>query len=219
MTTLRICFIGDSITAGTCDNLAMGWPARLSAHEIIENGHDISSYNLGIRAETSSQISARWENEAIPRLPEHVDGRLVFMFGVNDMAIENATASKQETRVSMDQSLINAKEIMAAATNFSKTPPLWIGITPLYSGGATISPGQGISYSFSKPRNQGLNTLYKQLAGQIGVDFLDLHDILDKDQAWDKMMKTGDGVHPTKKGYEKLAKVITNWPAWRAWFA
>jgi lysophospholipase L1-like esterase len=219
MTTLRICFIGDSITAGTCDDQAMGWPARLCATEITNNGHDISSYNLGIRAETSSQIAARWQNEAAPRLPEHVDGKLVFMFGVNDMAIENETISQTKTRVSIAQSLINAKDMMEAATAFSKTPPLWLGNTPLYSGGSTISPGLGISYSFSASRNSELNTAYEDLATQIGVDFLNLHYILDKDQAWDNMMKMGDGVHPTKKGYEKLAKVITNWPAWRAWFA
>jgi lysophospholipase L1-like esterase len=46
MTTLRICFVGDSITTGTGDDDYLGWPGRLCAAE-RRRGHDISIYNLG----------------------------------------------------------------------------------------------------------------------------------------------------------------------------
>ncbi len=41
MTAIRICFVGDSITAGTGDNTCLGWPGRISAAEIAR-GHDVS---------------------------------------------------------------------------------------------------------------------------------------------------------------------------------
>ena len=86
MTELRICFVGDSITNGTSDDDCLGWPGRLCSAE-RNSGHDISSYNLGIRAETSEQIASRWRAECTPRLPEPYPAALVFWSFM--MAISN----------------------------------------------------------------------------------------------------------------------------------
>ena len=59
MTTVRICFVGDSLVLGTNDDAYLGWPARLVQRE-TRAGHDVSLYNLGIRADTSEMIAARW---------------------------------------------------------------------------------------------------------------------------------------------------------------
>ena len=80
---MRICFIGDSFVAGAGDDDCLGWPGRLCA-AARQAGHDLTLYNLGIRRDTSADIAARWEAEARARLPAEHDGRLVFLFGVND---------------------------------------------------------------------------------------------------------------------------------------
>ena len=49
---LRMCFVGDSLLLGTNDDNYRGWPGRLCQRE-RETGHDVSLYNLGIRADTS----------------------------------------------------------------------------------------------------------------------------------------------------------------------
>jgi acyl-CoA thioesterase I len=87
MTVLRICFIGDSITAGSGDDHYLGWPGRVCAAERAK-GHDLTAYNLGVRADTSVLIAARWRAEAAARLPPEHAGALVFAFGINDTAEE-----------------------------------------------------------------------------------------------------------------------------------
>jgi len=54
---LRMCFVGDSLLLGTNDDNYLGWPGRLCRRE-REAGHDVSLYNLGIRADTSEKIAA-----------------------------------------------------------------------------------------------------------------------------------------------------------------
>ena len=78
---LRICFIGDSVTAGTGDDMFQGWAGRL-CEMAWDEGHDVTGYNLGIRGETSPMIAARWRAECTPRLPDGVPAALVFAFGV-----------------------------------------------------------------------------------------------------------------------------------------
>lgn len=57
--TIRICFIGDSITLGTGDAAMLGWPGRLGAIAWSQ-GHQVTVYNLGVRGETSEdELRAR----------------------------------------------------------------------------------------------------------------------------------------------------------------
>jgi acyl-CoA thioesterase-1 len=86
-TDIRICFIGDSFVNGTGDPLCLGWTGRVSA-AAIQQGYAVTSYNLGIRWETSADIAARWRDECARRLPAHSDGRVVFSFGANDTTVE-----------------------------------------------------------------------------------------------------------------------------------
>ena len=49
---LRMCFVSDSLLLGTNDDTYLGWPGLLCRRE-REAGHDVSLYNLGIRADAS----------------------------------------------------------------------------------------------------------------------------------------------------------------------
>ena len=209
---LRICFVGDSITAGTGDDRFLGWPGRLAAHEHAA-GHDVTVYNLGIRADTSEHLAARWEAESRARLPAHVNGALVFAFGVNDAAVERGKG----VRVAVERSAAVASAMLTTARAW--LPTLWVGPAPIAADGAVISPSAEIAYEFSNDRLAALNDTYAKLAGRIGVPYLDLYAALEATPAWQPALSAGDGVHPTAEGYLLIAEIIRAWPAWRGWWS
>jgi acyl-CoA thioesterase-1 len=65
---MRICFFGDSIVNGTGDDDCLGWTGRICS-AARHAGHAVTHYNLGIRRDTSANVSARWRQEAERRLP------------------------------------------------------------------------------------------------------------------------------------------------------
>src|ERR1700730_9266449 len=137
---MRICFIGDSFVSGAYDGECLGWVGRLSA-DARRRGHDVSSYNLGIRGETSVQMAKRWRNEAELRQTPQQEGRLVFEFGVND-----AREVEGKRQLEAAQSLAAARDMLGAASRWKST--LMIGPPP---GG-------------DQPRNQRVKDLSEQLA-------------------------------------------------------
>ncbi|MBL6931634.1 MAG: lipase [Rhodospirillales bacterium] len=207
---MRICFVGDSLTNGTNDEEFRGWSGRLCAGECAR-GHQLTHYNLGIRAETSKDIEKRWRAECSPRLLDVHQGALVFSFGVNDMAIQNGDT----TRVSRKQSVEAAKRILGEAKQWK--PTLWIGPMPVDDTQQPFHSAPGVSYNFSTDRLAGLCQDYQALAREMGIPYLAiLKPLLDND-GWKNSFSQGDGVHPTGKGYALIADAVTSWSAWRAW--
>lgn len=211
MAVMRVCFLGDSVTVGTGDADCRGWPSYLSALETAR-GHDVSCYNLGIRAETSEDIARRWRAESAPRLPAHIDGRLVFMFGLNDCADFNGAG----VRVAHDRSVAGARQMLADAA--AERRVLWIGMTPVRRTPPSIAPGPGVRYTFDRARTAALNDAYRAEAADLGIVYIDLHAALAEDPAWDTILEEGDGVHPTDAGHRRVAETVAGDPAWRAWF-
>src|SRR5262245_51814443 len=112
---MRICFIGDSFVSGAFDVECLGWAGRISA-SARRRGHDVSPYNLGVRGETSVQISRRWRAEAEARQSAQQEGRLVFEFGVNDARDVNG-----KRQLEAAQSFAVAREILGAASQWKLT--------------------------------------------------------------------------------------------------
>ena len=211
MTTLRICFVGDSLTNGTGDAEFLGWPGRLSAAE-RRRGHDLTCYNLGIRADTSPLIARRWRAECEARLPAIHPGRLVFAFGNNDTAIEEGKAGP---RVEWAQSLATARAILAEAKAWQ--PVLFIGPWPVEDSKQPVNPQGPVVYHFSNARVAALSDAYGGLAAELGIPYLDLYRALASDTRWEGASRAGDGVHPPEEGYRLVAEKIGAWTAWRAW--
>ena len=211
MTVIRVCCIGDSITLGTGDAALLGWPGRLAQAE-NSRGHEVTLYNLGIRADTSQLIAARWLAECQSRLPDAFAGGLVFAFGVNDTAQE----ADGSLRVPLDQSVGNARRMMTQASTWK--PTLWLGPMPVEERRMPISIPGSPPRDFRNERIAALSRHYAAVAAEIGVPYLDLFALLSGDRRWADLLADGDGVHPTGAGYAFLAEVLANWPAWRAWF-
>lgn len=211
MKPIRICFVGDSVTTGTGDPGSLGWPGRLSAAENQANGHDVSCYNLGIRAETSRMIRQRWMSECAPRLPDHVPAGITFMFGLNDSADDNG-----KRRLTPDESLENARAMLGPAADRWKV--LWLGPTPVRADNPIIRSGKNVSYQFFNDRVSELSAAFEGLAKELGISYLNFHQILTDNDIFQASLLAGDGVHPTSEGYSQMADILENWPAWRQWF-
>lgn len=212
MATLRICFVGDSITNGTGDHDYLGWPGRLCVAARAA-GHDLTNYNLGVRADTSELIAQRWERECRARLPEGVNGRLVFAFGVNDTAEEIGKG----LRVPQDRSLDLARSILAKAKAWK--PTLWIGPAPVVEAKQPLKPYPGLAYDFRNRRIADINRAYAALAQDLAIPYLDVFSALSTEPAWSRHVDAGDGVHPVAEGYVAFARIVGAWPAWGAWLS
>lgn len=210
MTILRFCFVGDSLVNGTNDPEFLGWPGRLAQDEVTA-GHDVTVYNLGIRADTSEMIAARWRAECEARLPAVQPCALVFSFGVNDTALENGVR-----RVPFERSLEIAREMMTSAKDW--LPTLWVGPPPVELDETTFDPTPDIHYQFTRERIRELSTAYAEIASQIGVPYFDLYDRLDGAPEWQNCYDGSDGVHPQSQGYALVSQHISQWDSWRALF-
>jgi acyl-CoA thioesterase-1 len=208
MTVLRICFVGDSITAGTGDERYQGWPGRLCEGERVK-GHDITAYNLGVRADTSALIEKRWHAECAARLPPDVPGALVFAFGVNDTAEEHG-----KRRVDTEETTHLARAMLTEAASWK--PSLMIGPAPVDEAKMPLRTG-AIERDLRNTRIATLSRILDGIAAEAGVPYLDLYGRLNEDSVWAKSLSAGDGVHPSGDGYARIASIIAAWPSWRAW--
>ena len=211
MATLRICFVGDSITVGSGDSNFLGWPGRLSVAE-TERGHDVTLYNMGVRGDTSEMVLPRWRSECDVRLPDHVNGRLVLSFGLNDTAEERGVG----IRVPLATSLANARSIIEEARAW--LPTVMIGPIPIIDEMQPYVFPNGIAYHYTNTRVAELNVKLAGLCAELDAPYLNVFDTLMADPAWGKSQRDCDGVHATGDGYQLIAGMIADWPAWRDWF-
>ncbi len=196
---VRLCLFGDSFVNGTQDEAFLGWPGRVSAM-LRSAGLELTTYNLGIRRDTSRDIAARWRDEAARRLPERCDGRLVFSFGVND-CVEEAGMR----RVPAAESLVNATRIFGAAMSWK--PTLVIGPPAMcWDGQAAINE-----------RIRELSEGQRTICASLRIPFLDLFSPLAAAPEWAREIAAGDGVHPGHAGYERVAGIVMAWSGLSAW--
>ena len=193
---MRLCFIGDSFVNGTGDPDCLGWVGRICA-AARRRGHDLTAYNLGIRRDTSADIAARWQEEALRRLPAGMDCRLVFSFGANDCVVEAGGP-----RVAPAQSLASAGAILDTARRWH--PTLMLGPPPLAMDGTRARLGD-LSYAFAG------------LASELDIPYFVLFTPLSAAPLWHKESAAGDGAHPGAAGYVLIAELVEQWPAWRRW--
>jgi acyl-CoA thioesterase-1 len=214
MTELRICFVGDSLTQGTKDDTALGWPGRLVAAGRAKN-HDLTCYNLGVRRDTSKDIERRWKAEVEARLPATAPGGIVFMFGINDMQ----SADGELFRVPPPESVKIARAIVSEAK--AHWPVLWISPVPPIPGHRTKDAFPDLEDDYINVRARKLVDAYAHVAKELDVPYLDLYTRLATRSfarwRWLRALKAGDGIHPAAAGYALLAKLIGRWDAWQDW--
>ncbi|HEV2675040.1 MAG TPA: GDSL-type esterase/lipase family protein [Aliidongia sp.] len=193
----RLCFFGDSFVNGTADPDGLGWVGRICAEE-RRRGAELTCYNLGIRRNTSADLRARWSGEAVARLPDMVDGRLVFSFGVNDCTLENG-----RPRLPLPLTLEHAEAVLTAAAGWK--PTLFIGPPP-------------IAEPSVNGRVEALSGALSTLCVRLGIPYLDSFTPLLRSDIWMSEVASGDGAHPGAAGYVEFARTVSAWSGWRDWF-
>lgn len=201
----RICCFGDSLVNGVRDAEKGGWPMRLGRRLIEEAKHEATIYNLGIRAETTEGLKARWLFEAKLRMVPDFPTVLMFSFGVNDASHAEDRGEETTMRVSPAKSAGNAAEIIGEAMKLA--PTLWIGPQAVIDGSKS---SQEIN-----ERLEGLNQIYLETARGFDVPYLDLFRTTLTDEIWQRALRRGDGYHPDRAGYDRLAELIWNWDGWQ----
>jgi acyl-CoA thioesterase-1 len=192
---IRICFIGDSYVQGTGDDECLGWAGRLCA-SARRAGHNVTGYNLGVRRETSRDISQRWLSECECRLPATTENCVVFSFGVNDVTLENGAA-----RVTEEETLRNLHTILDAATARYRT---------IFIGPPAVPDAE------RNARLAQLSDRMLDLAAMAEAPSVALFPHLVNDQQWLDEVQNNDGAHPRAAGYARIAALIEASPAW--WF-
>lgn len=192
-----VMFFGDSHTVGTGDPEALGWAGRV-AGAAIAAGIPVTSYNLGVRGETSVEVAARWRLEAEPRLPDDgSDPRAVFAFGVNDVAVQGGN-----TRCSREESLEALESVLDGAAE--------LGMRPLFVGPAAIDDED------TNERIVALSAAFGELCEERGALFVPLVEQLWRSHLWRHEVAAGDGAHPGAYGYMEIARLIlaAGWLDW-----
>ncbi|HMN81583.1 MAG TPA: GDSL-type esterase/lipase family protein [Burkholderiaceae bacterium] len=203
---MRLCFVGDSLTSGQGDPCKLGWPGRVAA-AFHRRGIDLTVYNLGVRGDTSTDIAARWYAECHARLPAGAPGAVVFAFGVND-----ASEADGQARVPLEQSLANARRLLMQARTL--WPCAWIGPAPIDEARQPLTLESGETRWRSNAVIGAYDEAYRRLAAEFGVDYLGLFARLLAADDWVRRCLV-DGLHPDASGYEAMAALIEQWPAFR----
>lgn len=192
-----VMFFGDSHTVGTGDPEALGWAGRV-AGAAIAAGVPVTSYNLGVRGQTSVEIAARWQAEAEPRLPDDgSDSRAVFAFGANDVALRDG-----DLRCSREESLEALESVLDGAAE--------LGMRPFVVGPAAIDD------EAMNDRIVGLSAAFGEVCEQREVLYTPLVEQLQRSHLWRQEVAIGDGAHPGAYGYMEIARLVlaAGWLEW-----
>ncbi|MGH8504799.1 MAG: GDSL-type esterase/lipase family protein [Stenotrophobium sp.] len=193
---IRVCFVGDSFVAGVGDPEHRGWTGRVCARAAAD-GHALTSYNLGIRHETSADIAARWQPECARRLRQGEHRHIVFSFGVNDTVM-----ASDATRIAPEDSLKNLRSILGMAARDYNIA--MVGPPPVADDELNL-------------RIDVLSRQFGEICKELRVPYLPVFDALNaKNSIWIRQAAANDGAHPRAQAYAALAQLVQDWPQW--WF-
>lgn len=194
---VRICFVGDSFVAGVGDEEHLGWAGRLAAHA-HRRGSALTSYNLGIRRDTSADILRRIQAECVARLPAGCHAGIVLSFGVNDTMLESGSC-----RVSAEDSVSHLRELLVRLGR--KGWPVLVAGPP-----AVADPAHN-------ERIAALDALLEAECSRHAVPYASVVHQMQGHETWRREVREGDGAHPGSGGYGALAALLQ--PAWDRWLA
>lgn len=187
-------FVGDSFVAGYGDPKALGWVSRVvarTAHPDL----DVSSYNLGIRGQSSADLLNRWRSEGLPRWAERRERRVVVGVGHSDL----------DQDLSIARSRLNMANVLDDATAR--------GISPF-----VVGPPPTLDAEFNR-RLEALVEAQSDVCVRRSVPFVDCYyPLLEHDQWLSELAAAHDQRHPGQAGYGLLAWLVLH-GGWERWLA
>jgi lysophospholipase L1-like esterase len=194
-----LCFIGTTITIGTADRDALGWPGRLT-RQLLREGHAVSHYNLGVPDQTLPILSKRAEREARARL-EAVDDALIFLEpGHADLAI------LRDGRRRTDVTTFEAHLTMTMDALDSLAQVVLVGPTPVIEReGALPCPATGEMVRWSNTTISAVSRRMAVMAEERGTLYLDLFTEMTLGPAYVAAIDDPYGIAPTSGGHKLIA--------------
>jgi acyl-CoA thioesterase I len=194
---IRVTFVGDSFVQGVGDPKHRGWVGRVLAATC----GTVTGFNLGVRGETSEDITRRCWREVDVRMLPGADNRLVTSFGTNDMI-------EQDGRIRVDppRAVANLAKLLSESERRGLRT-LVVGPPPIADAG----------------NDHLIRTL--QLADEMsavcrarGIPFIATTKTLADDLAWTSEALAGDGAHPGRGGYKRMTDIILK-SSWNEWIS
>lgn len=188
---LRLCAIGDELTAGVGDPRALGWLGRVVAR--THSPAPAHTYSLAVPGETTSGLSARWEEEFNRRMSHdaEVDYRLIIGLGHNDIA----------AGLSLARSRLNLANILDVAGD-RRIPTLVVGPPP------TVPSAQ---HSIGE-----LSAAFADVSLRRRVPYVDTFTPLVNHEQWNADLAASHGAYPGQAGYGLMAWLVLH-SGWNGW--
>jgi acyl-CoA thioesterase I len=188
---VRICVVGDELSAGVGDAKALGWAGRVVARTRFPR--PVHVFPLAIPGETTTALSQRWEGETARRFSAEpdVDNRLVIGLGRHDL----------DAGLSVARSRLNLANMLDVAES-RRLPTFVVGPPP------------------GRPKDANrlaeLSNAFADVANRRRVPYVDTFSPLVTHEQWlADLAQSGDG-YPGQAGYGLMAWLVlhTGWHAW-----
>lgn len=181
-------FFGDSLTLGVNDKSMLGWTGRF-ASTLGLPVPPTTFYNLGARKHTSQAVISRWKEEVQRRALPESEVRIMFCFGVVDMA-----APQGETIIPLRQSIVNLETLLEDVTAIHR------------AGNVRVLSPFPVAQVEHCNRVDELSSAYAAVSRKFGVEYIDIFSHLVSSNAY--MSDLSDGVHPGGSGCELIADYL-----------
>ena len=182
---------GDSISAWIWDPEKWGRVVRLHTYlcNVFLGNDDYYwvAYNLGIDGDTSEWVLKRFDVECEARQPNSI----MFAIGSNDCTV----IDNKETTISLDTFKKNIALLTEKAKKFTdKIVFVW----PIICDETKTNPIPRVPNMSQDMKTTSMyNDAIKSFCSQNNILFIDMIDVLDKQDL-------EDGMHPTAQGHEKM---------------
>ena len=197
---MRVLVFGDSITQGFWDSEG-GWVARIRKHfdalVLKDRNYDHPSvFNLGISADTTRNLLARFEAEIDARARE--DLALVVSIGVND-----SHQAGTDPIMSLNEYGENIAKLIVMAKKYTEKI-LFVGLSPVVESRTT--PVSWGDYNYTNNRLIEFDSKLKQSCLEGNVGYVEIfHKLQGAQQSSEHFT---DGLQPDDNGHQLIADIV-----------
>src|SRR5664279_3585424 len=190
----HVFFVGDELTAGHGDPKALGWTGRVAART-LPLAPDLRFHTLAVPGETTGELTARWDDEALRRIGEggvgNTSNAVLFAVGRHDVV---RGVSPTMTRLNIANALDRAKAL---------------GFRTMLAGPPPGLPEHNDSIA-------ELSALCEESAARRAVPYVDMYGPLARHEQWLADINMGDDDLPRQAGYGLMAWLVLH-SAWHEW--
>ena len=190
----NVFFVGDELAAGHGDPKALGWTGRVAARTLPYQP-ELRFHTLAVPGETTGELTARWDDEALRRIGEGGVGTtsnaVLFALGRHDVV---RGVSPTMTRLNIANALDRAKAL---------------GFRTMVAGPPPGLPEHNDSIA-------ELSALCEESAARRAVPYVDMYGPLARHEQWLADIKMGEDDLPRQAGYGLMAWLVLH-SAWFEW--